>query len=120
MHTLLTQPRWLLRTLRITIPTTVGCAWLYSTIYRESFAEDLVYAFFVVSFTQALVAAERHGRVYWLRKRFPESFDAEGNWPGWLLAVCMQIYSGECKAHALLRGCRKKWNKQPRDVFAPT
>ncbi|MFM0163429.1 histidine kinase [Paraburkholderia sediminicola] len=83
MHTLLTQPRWLLRTLRVTIPTTVGCAWLYSTIYRESFAEDLVYAFFVVSFTQALVAAGRHGLVYWLRKRFPESFDAQGNWPGW-------------------------------------
>ncbi|ASL46983.1 Sensor histidine kinase YehU [Burkholderia sp. AD24] len=83
MNLLPTPPRWLLRTLRVTIPTTVGSAWLYSTIYEESFMKDLMYAFLVVSITQALIVAGRHGLSHWLRKRFPENLDAKRNWPGW-------------------------------------
>jgi LytS/YehU family sensor histidine kinase len=81
------------RLLRVTGLTIVGCAWLYSTIYRESFARDLVYAFFVVCFTQALIAAGRHGLALWLRKRYPDNLDAQRNWPGWGLMAPWVIAS---------------------------
>lgn len=85
MNLLPTPPRWLLRTLRVTIPTTVGSAWLYSAIYEESFMKVLIYVFLVVSITQALIVAGRHGLSYWLRRRFPDNLDAKRNWPGWAL-----------------------------------
>ncbi|SDR21400.1 Histidine kinase [Paraburkholderia fungorum] len=85
--------RRLWRPLRVTVLTTIGCAWLYSTIYRESFAKDLVYALVVVCLTQTLIAAGRHGLAFWLRRRYPDNLDARRNWPGWGLMAPWVIVS---------------------------
>lgn len=75
------QPLW--RTLWIYALTTVACAWLYSTIYRESFAQDLVYAACVVAIVQGLVAGGRHLHAFRLRRQGHPDGDAPGHWPGW-------------------------------------
>ncbi|MFM0646140.1 histidine kinase [Paraburkholderia bryophila] len=85
--------RRLWRPLRVTVVTTLACALLYSTIYRESFARDLVYALAVAGLTQTLIAAGRHGLAFWLRQRYPDNLDAQRNWPGWGLMVPWVIVS---------------------------
>lgn len=52
------------RTAQVSLVTIVLGAWLYSTIFRESITEDVIYAFSVVTLTQLLIAAGRYG---WMR-----------------------------------------------------
>jgi len=81
----LLQPFW--RRLWIYALTTVGCAWLYSTIYQESFADDLVYAACIAAIVQCLVAGGRHMLAYQRRRQGRDDADADAdaarNWPGW-------------------------------------
>ncbi|WP_213763963.1 histidine kinase [Caballeronia sp. dw_19] len=77
----LLQPFW--RRLRIYALTTVGCAWLYSTIYQESFARDLVYAACVVAIVQCLVAGGRYTLAYQRRRQGRNDADGLQKWPGW-------------------------------------
>lgn len=78
------------RTVQMSLMTMVVCAWTYSTIFRESFSEDLIYAFFVVTITQAMIAA---GRYAWMRyvnrnraaagERSEIGEAGALRWPGW-------------------------------------
>ena len=76
----LLQPFW--RRLWIYVVTTIGCAWVYSTIKQESLALDLVYAACVVAITQCLVSC---GRYVLVSRRRGQSHDDDAtlNWPGW-------------------------------------
>ncbi|WP_260853921.1 sensor histidine kinase [Paraburkholderia sp. BCC1886] len=75
------QPVW--HRLGIYGLTTLGCAWLYSTIYRESFAQDLVYSACVVAIVQCLGAGGRYLFTARLRRQGVANEDAAQNWPGW-------------------------------------
>lgn len=95
----LLQPLW--RTLWIYALTTVGCAWLYSAIYQESFASDLVYAACVVAIVQLLVAGGRHLHAYLRRRQGRADADAARDWPGWkwmlpwvVLSVVIGYFAG--------------------------
>lgn len=71
------------RTAGLYLLTTVACAWFYSTIYRESFTQDLVYAACVVAIVQSLIAGGRRVITHYLRKRGRDDPDTRRDWPGW-------------------------------------
>lgn len=77
----LLQSFW--RRLWISIATTIGCARLYSTIYQESFAHDLVYAACIVLIVQCLVTGGRYMLMSRIRRKGLDDTDPTLNWPGW-------------------------------------
>lgn len=85
------------RALQIYMLTTVGCALLYSVLYRESFTQDLVYAAFVVAITQSLIVSGRYFIAQLLAQRSPQPEPGHlrlaQNWPGWRWMLPWMIVS---------------------------
>jgi len=90
-HKILNQ---LWRELRIFIPVSAASTLFYYSMYRDSFASNLIYSLCSTLFIQGLIEVGRYGLAYRIRKRSPDNFDAQRNWPGWGLMIPWIVVSG--------------------------
>lgn len=106
------RPLW--QQVQISLMTIVGCAWLYSTIFRESFDDDLIYAFFIVLLAQIFIASGRYAWRYATARTRPPHDPGhaalEPAWPGWqwmvpwiIVSVVAAYFLGEAIGNMLMR-----------------
>ena len=82
------------RELRIFIPVSAASAVFFYVMYRDSFVSNLIYSLCSALFIQGLIEVGRYGLAYRIRKRSPDNFDAQRNWPGWGLMIPWIVVSG--------------------------
>ena len=75
--------RWLWHELRISVPVIVAVAAFLSAMFDEPFSRNLVDALCVGLLIQVLIEGGRYGMAHRLRRRAPDDFGAQHNWPGW-------------------------------------
>ncbi|MDN7181156.1 histidine kinase [Caballeronia sp. SEWSISQ10-4 2] len=80
--------------LRIFVPVSAASTLFYYAMYRDSFASNLIYSLCSTLFIQGLIEVGRYGLAYRIRKRSPDNFDAQRNWPGWGLMAPWIVVSG--------------------------
>src|SRR5476649_199670 len=82
------------RELRIFIPVSAASTVFFYAMYRDSFVSNLIYSLCSALFIQGLIEVGRYGLAYRIRKRSPDNFDAQRNWPGWGLMIPWIVVSG--------------------------
>ncbi len=87
-------PNLLWRELRIFIPVSIASTLFYYSVYRDSFASNLIYSLCSTLFIQGFIEVGRYGLAYRIRQRTPDNFDAQRNWPGWSLMIPWIVVSG--------------------------
>lgn len=86
--------RWLWRELRISVPVIVAVAAFLSTMFDEPFGSSLVDSLCVGLLIQTLIEGGRYFMAHRLRRRAPDNFGAQHNWPGWRAMGPWIIVSG--------------------------
>ena len=82
------------RELRIFILVSAASTLFFYAMYRDSFANNLIYSLCSALFIQGLIEVGRYGLAFLIRKRSPGNQEAQRNWPGWALMAPWVVVSG--------------------------
>ncbi len=92
--------RLLWHELRISLPLIASVALFFSTMFGEPFGLVLVDALCIGLLIQLFIEGGRYRLAARLRRRQPDHFGAQHNWPGWRpMGPWVVVSAGACSAH---------------------